>query len=70
MPAYVPIPVEYINWASVVFIGFTCIAVAWYAAWGHRNYAGPPTETLGTDLGQGVLEVDPDSKKPLSTKKD
>jgi len=54
MPAYVPIPVEYINWASVVFFGFTLIAVGWYVAWGHKNYAGPPTEELRA-VGGGVL---------------
>lgn len=51
MPAYVPIPTALINWASVVFIGFTAIAVAWYVAWGRKHYAGPPTE----ELRAGVL---------------
>ncbi|KAM7199042.1 amino acid permease [Rhypophila sp. PSN 637] len=73
MPAYIPIPTASINWASVVFVGFTAIAVAWYAVWGHSNYAGPPTETLGTAHGQGILsnaEEDPDPKKGYAVKND
>lgn len=31
------------NYASVVFVGFTAIAGGWYVAWGHKNYSGPPT---------------------------
>lgn len=28
--------------ASVVFVAFTGMSVAWYVAWGHKNYDGPP----------------------------
>jgi hypothetical protein len=30
------------NYASVVFVGFTAIAAAWYMVWGKKNYQGPP----------------------------
>jgi hypothetical protein len=35
---------ETMNYASVVFVGFSLISAAWYWVWGYRNYAGPPTE--------------------------
>jgi hypothetical protein len=31
------------NYASVVFAAFFVIAMAWYFAWGKKNYEGPPT---------------------------
>ena len=31
------------NYASVVFVAFTFISMAWYVIWGYKNYAGPPT---------------------------
>lgn len=27
--------------ASVVFVFFTGLSVAWYVAWGNKNYVGP-----------------------------
>lgn len=44
MPSYLPVEAATMNYASVVFVGFTLISVAWYVAWGHRNYAGPPVQ--------------------------
>ncbi|RYP22005.1 hypothetical protein DL765_001911 [Monosporascus sp. GIB2] len=44
MPSLVPVvDAATMNYASVVFVGFSLISVAWYMAWGRRNYAGPPT---------------------------
>ena len=44
MPTTVPVvDPGTMNYASVVFVGFSLISVAWYLAWGRRNYAGPPT---------------------------
>ncbi|KAL2174441.1 amino acid/polyamine transporter I [Thermothelomyces heterothallicus CBS 202.75] len=57
MPAYIPVTAASVNYAPVVFVGFVVIACAWYAAWGRRNYRGPPTESLGEDpmpAGQGA----------------
>ncbi|KAL2142042.1 hypothetical protein VTI28DRAFT_1612 [Corynascus sepedonium] len=49
MPAYLPVTAASVNYAPVVFVGFVVIACVWYAAWGRRNYRGPPTESLGED---------------------
>ena len=46
MPAYLPVTAATVNYAPVVFVGFVAIAGAWYAAWGRKNYRGPPTEHL------------------------
>ncbi|TGZ76185.1 amino acid permease [Ascodesmis nigricans] len=43
MPSYLPVTAETVNYAPVVFVGFTVISAAWYVAWGHTHYAGPPT---------------------------
>ncbi|KAI1340839.1 amino acid transporter [Xylariaceae sp. FL0016] len=44
MPSTVPITdPSLMNYASVVFFAFTAISVAWYVAWGRKNYTGPPT---------------------------
>ncbi|SPO07113.1 related to GABA permease [Cephalotrichum gorgonifer] len=42
MPSFVPATAATVNYASVVFVGATVISAAWYWAWGHKNYAGPP----------------------------
>ncbi|KAI1133970.1 amino acid transporter [Hypoxylon sp. FL0543] len=43
MPTTVPITdPNQMNFASAVFVGFSLIAVAWYLAWGKKNYRGPP----------------------------
>ncbi|KAL2116237.1 hypothetical protein VTJ04DRAFT_8404 [Mycothermus thermophilus] len=47
MPAYLPVTPSTVNYAPAVFVGFVIIASLWYAVWGHRNYRGPPTDTLG-----------------------
>lgn len=43
MPTVIPVAATSMNYASVVFVGFTVIAGGWYIAWGHKNYSGPPT---------------------------
>lgn len=44
MPTMVPVvDAASMNFASVVFVGFSVISVAWYLFWGRKNYAGPPT---------------------------
>ncbi|KAB8078646.1 amino acid/polyamine transporter I [Aspergillus leporis] len=44
MPTFMAVTRETMNYASVVFVGFSLISAAWYWVWGYRNYAGPPTE--------------------------
>ncbi|KAI0158028.1 amino acid transporter [Hypoxylon sp. FL1284] len=43
MPTTVPVtdPTT-MNYASVVFVGFTTISAGWYLAWGRKHYTGPP----------------------------
>ncbi|KUI61092.1 Polyamine transporter TPO5 [Cytospora mali] len=43
MPTTIPVDAATMNYASVVFVAFTMISMAWYVAWGYKNYAGPPT---------------------------
>ncbi|KAK6354807.1 hypothetical protein TWF696_003940 [Orbilia brochopaga] len=43
MPSYIPTTLVLMNYASVVFFGFTVISAAWYIIWGKNNYQGPPT---------------------------
>ncbi|KAI5918076.1 amino acid/polyamine transporter I [Camillea tinctor] len=44
MPTTVPITDPgLMNYASVVFVGFTSISVVWYIVWGRKHYTGPPT---------------------------
>lgn len=45
MPSYIPVEAATMNYASVVFVAFTLISVAWYVAWGHKHYSGPPTDS-------------------------
>jgi amino acid transporter len=43
MPTTVPVTDSgLVNYAPVVFVGFTLISLAWYIAWGRKNYSGPP----------------------------
>lgn len=42
MPTTIPVDPSSMNYASVVFFAFSVLAMGWYAAWGHKNYAGPP----------------------------
>jgi amino acid transporter len=44
MPSAVPVvDPALMNYASVVFFGFSLISVIWYIVWGKKNYRGPPT---------------------------
>jgi hypothetical protein len=51
MPPYIPIPAEFMNYASVVFFAFFLVATIWYFVWGKKNYQGPPTHE------DAILEV-------------
>ncbi len=62
MPAYLPVTAASVNYAPVVFVGFTAISLAWYAVWARKNYRGPPTESLGVDPVQ-VEDGDESPKK-------
>lgn len=42
MPTTIPVTVDTMNYASVVFFAFVALSFGWYVAWGHKNYQGPP----------------------------
>lgn len=63
MPAYLPVTAATVNYAPVVFVGFVAIAAAWYAAWGRKNYRGPPTEHLNAGLPADVMPIDAKTRK-------
>lgn len=42
MPSSIPVSPTTVNYAPVVFVFAIGVSAIWYAAWGHRNYAGPP----------------------------
>ncbi|KAJ4288665.1 hypothetical protein N0V90_011902 [Kalmusia sp. IMI 367209] len=44
MPTFLPVTLQTMNYASVVFAGFFAIATGWYFIWGKKNYQGPPTQ--------------------------
>ncbi|PNS14566.1 Choline transport protein [Sphaceloma murrayae] len=43
MPLVVPVTTATMNYASVVFVGFTAIAAVWYLVYSRKHYSGPPT---------------------------
>lgn len=42
MPLVVPVTETTMNYASVVFVGFTSIAAIWYYVYARKHYSGPP----------------------------
>ncbi|KAF1827802.1 amino acid transporter [Dissoconium aciculare CBS 342.82] len=42
MPVSLPVTASTMNYASVVFMGFATISVAWYFISGRKNFTGPP----------------------------
>ncbi|KAM0546449.1 hypothetical protein ACHAPJ_010916 [Fusarium lateritium] len=43
MPSAIPVTPETVNYAPVVFVFACMVSGIWYWVWGHKNYAGPPT---------------------------
>ena len=56
-PFFNPVTAETMNYASVVFVGFTAISLAWYFVWGKKNYRGPPTEAEEVARRASVLSA-------------
>ncbi|KAH7303277.1 amino acid/polyamine transporter I [Stachybotrys elegans] len=47
MPVALPVDAgTTMNYASVVFVGFACLATGWYFAFARRNFTGPPRDPL------------------------
>lgn len=66
MPTFMDVTKENMNYASVVFVGFVLVSALWYWVWGHKNYAGPPTESfeIAAESVDDVNEVDKIKKSP------
>ncbi|KIO25996.1 hypothetical protein M407DRAFT_75027, partial [Tulasnella calospora MUT 4182] len=60
MPTAIPVTPVTMNYASVVFAGFTFISAIWYAVWGRTNYRGPKVSIadmgLAMDSDEGVVK--------------
>lgn len=46
MPTSIPVDLETMNYACVVFVGIVAISGLWYLVWGHKNYVGPPSDAV------------------------
>ncbi|KAG8932771.1 hypothetical protein FRC03_003310 [Tulasnella sp. 419] len=61
MPTAIPVTPTTMNYASVVFAGFTLISAIWYAVWGRTNYRGPHVTIadmgLAMDSDEHVIPV-------------
>lgn len=64
-----------IDYASVVFAGFTAISALWYAVWGRNNYRGPKVSIadmgLAMNSDEGVVKVTatpPEEKTDVDSK--
>lgn len=63
----IPVTPESMNYASVVFIGFAFIAIAWYAIYARKHYKGPVQSAVGAREGSplpGGEVVEPVSVSP------
>lgn len=60
MPTAIPVTPVTMNYASVVFAGFTFISAIWYAVWGRTNYRGPKVSIadmgFAMDSDEGVVK--------------
>ena len=60
MPTAIPVTLESMNYAVVVFVGFITLSAAWYIISGHKNYNGPPSEGLQMDSESSQETFQPD----------
>lgn len=60
------------NYASVVFAGFALISLVWYAAWGRKNFSGPPVlqTQMAEEGGVGVVRGHSLDEEATSAAKD
>lgn len=54
MPVSIPVTLNSMNYASVVFTGFAVISLVWYVISGRKNFSGPPVPTTMEDKVVGV----------------
>lgn len=55
MPTAIPVTPSSMNYASVVFAGFTLIALLWYVFSARKHYTGPAISSVKTK--DGVIQV-------------
>jgi hypothetical protein len=48
-----------LDYASVVFAGFTSISAIWYFVWGRKNFVGPVMHVKGPDGQIRTLDAKP-----------
>lgn len=48
-PFFYPVTLVGMNYASVVVVGFTTLAMVYYYVWGKKHYRGPPAEAEAVD---------------------
>lgn len=72
MPVSLPVTAASMNYASVVFMGFAAISIAWYFIRGRKHFTGPPVvQDAGPQLegksleGNEELGMDLDTKQPF-----
>lgn len=64
MPVAIPVTSNSMNYASVVFMGFASVSVAWYFIRGRKSFTGPPVpadanpDEIGVVAGQAVLDAE------------
>ncbi|KAF8756630.1 Amino acid permease [Rhizoctonia solani] len=72
MPTAIPVTPQTMNYASVVFAGFTAISAVWYVVWGRKHYRGPQVSAADF-LGDAVPVAPPATqaqKKSSETRSD
>jgi amino acid transporter len=58
MPVSIPVEAPAMNYASVVFAGFTTISAAWYFIRGRKEFTGPPIATDAALVGNTGSRAD------------
>ena len=52
----IPVTPTSMNYASVVFAGFSSIAILWYAVYARKHYKGPIQSAVGAREGSPIPE--------------
>ncbi|KAL4802461.1 amino acid/polyamine transporter I [Aspergillus unguis] len=67
-PTYAEVTLETMNYCSVVFVGFITISAVWYWVWGHKNYAGPPTDAVDPEIERSSSKSASEQDVPATPK--
>ncbi|XAO21902.1 hypothetical protein I312_100658 [Cryptococcus bacillisporus CA1280] len=63
MPTAIPVTAESMNYASVVFAGFSFIAALWYVVNARKHYHGPTLSSVRVGDSTEIVEEYPSSEK-------